>query len=95
MFSTFDQVNATALASFEVLARRCQTILDADRVPGRVQSWQMARFYSGVEAAVDAIAPELRQYEARRAKGEIDLETGAQRAPGRASNGAGAGGSEE
>eukprot|EP00959_Pyramimonas_sp_CCMP1952_P252100 5267489-Pyramimonas_sp.AAC.1 len=45
--STFDQLNAPALASFEVLARRFQTILDAHRIPGRAPNWQMARFYSG------------------------------------------------
>eukprot|EP00959_Pyramimonas_sp_CCMP1952_P308937 6465244-Pyramimonas_sp.AAC.1 len=53
--STFDQLNAPALASFEVvLARRFQT--------GRAPNWQMARCYSGVTAAVGAIAPELRQH---------------------------------
>ena len=89
--STFDQVNAPALASFEVLARRFQTILDAYRIPGRAPNWQMARFYSGVTAAVDAIAPELRQYGAKRAKEESDRETGTQRARGLPGAGGGAG----
>eukprot|EP00959_Pyramimonas_sp_CCMP1952_P231535 4839627-Pyramimonas_sp.AAC.1 len=52
----------------------------------------MARFYSGVTAAVDAIAPELRQYGAKRAKEEIDVETGAQRVRGLPGGGSGAGG---
>eukprot|EP00959_Pyramimonas_sp_CCMP1952_P394542 8266790-Pyramimonas_sp.AAC.1 len=48
---TLDQLNAPALASFEVLARRLQAILDAYKIPGRAPNWQMARFYSGVTAA--------------------------------------------
>eukprot|EP00959_Pyramimonas_sp_CCMP1952_P186878 3907795-Pyramimonas_sp.AAC.1 len=52
----------------------------------------MARFYSGVTPAVDAIAPGLRQYGAKRAKEDIDMETGAQRARGPPGGGSGAGG---
>ena len=93
--STFDRMNARALAGFEVLTRRFQTILDAYKVQGRTPNWQTALVYCWVTAAVNASAPELRQRGAWGAEEEFDLGTGARRARGLASTGAGASAGEE
>ena len=74
-----DQINMPALQSFEVLGRRVQSIVDAHSADSQRPQWSNARLFSGVGSAVDAISPELRQYVARRAKDEAEVETMRQR----------------
>ena len=71
---TFDQVNMPCLVSFEVAARRIQTIIDAYADPTK-PSWTTAPLFSGVSSADDLVAPELRHFASKRAKEEADVES--------------------
>ena len=71
----YDQVNGGGLACLEVAARRIQTIVDAYAVDPAKPSWSNARFYSGVGSVDDLVSPDLRQYVARQAKEESDIES--------------------
>lgn len=71
----YDQLNMPALASFEVAARRIQSIVDAYSQDPSKPSWASARLFAGLGNADDLVAPELRQFAARKAKEESDIES--------------------
>ena len=76
---TYDQLNLPSLASFEVAARRLQSIVDAHA--GEHPNWGSARLFSGVTSAEDIVMPELRHEVAKKAKEEAEVE--AMRSKGR------------
>lgn len=61
------------------LCRRIQAIADAHLVPGRVD-WSNGRFFAGVGDVGDAVTSSLRQWAARRAKDEAEIENARDRA---------------
>lgn len=67
-----DQLNMGSLCSVEVLCRRVAVIVEAYTVPGK-PSWDHARYYSGVAAAEEVIAPGLRSYVHKRAKEDFEM----------------------
>ena len=72
---TYDQLNMPSLVSFEVIARRIQSIVDAySGDPSRPQRAN-ARLYSGVGSALDMVAPDLKHYVAKKAKDEAEVES--------------------
>ena len=83
---TWDQYNLGASLCCERLARRVQAICDAHRDPEHV-SWTSAGYYAGSASAADAVMPSMRNYVARRAREEADINAAHYRAapqqPGR------------
>ena len=66
-----------SLASFEVLFRRLQTIVEAySGAPQKAPDWSMAKFFGGVRSDADGICPELRHFAVRQAREEGDLQVG-------------------
>ena len=71
---TYDQVNMPALASFEILGRRLQTIVEAySSSAGGVPDWQHAKLFTGAASADDLVSPELRSWAAKKGKEEVEL----------------------
>ena len=68
----YDQVNMAGLASFEVIARRVQSIVDAYVNPSK-PDWSNARHFSGAASPEDLVSPQFRGWAARKAKDELDL----------------------
>lgn len=75
----FDQLLLGSLAMVEVIARRLQTIFDAYEQSATKPNFESARFFSGFGAATDAVSPELRNFAARRAGDEADIEKSRQK----------------
>ena len=71
---TFDQLNLANLASMEFLGRRIQAIVDAHTVNPQKPNYESSTLFTGVLRAADGIAPELRNYVARRARDEAEVE---------------------
>ena len=76
---SYDQLNIGALASVEILCRRVQAIADAHAIPGKVD-WSNGKFFTGTGDVGDAVTSSLRQWAARRAKDEADIESARDRA---------------
>lgn len=76
---TFDQINVPSLVCFEVAARRVQSVVDAHSADGQKPSWGSAQLFSESGNPDALIAPELRQYVARRAREEAEIEATRQR----------------
>ena len=71
---TFDQLNMPVLASFETVARRVQSIVDAYSLGGNVApDWGNAKLFSGYAAPEDLVSPQLKTWAARRGKEEVEL----------------------
>lgn len=75
----YDQLNLGSLAMTEVIARRLQTIFDACEPSATKPNFESASFFSGSGAATDAVSPELRNFAARRARGEAEIEKSRQK----------------
>ena len=69
----YDQINAGAITSMEILARRVQAILDAYGQPGKAPNWSMATYFTGQKSAADGVSAALRHFVAKQAKGERDI----------------------
>ena len=91
---SYDQLNMSACASFEVICRRVQTITDAYSAPGKPPNWEMAKYLSGRTDALDGISRELRSWAFRHAKEDADILAARNRARG-SGGGAPAAGAEE
>jgi len=70
----YDQLNAGALACAEVLCRRISAIVDAYAVAGRPPNWAMAAYYTGQKSAADGVSPSLRNYVARLARDDREVQ---------------------
>lgn len=75
----YDQMNLGSIAMFEGLARRLQTIFDAYEQSATKPNFESARFFRGSGAATDAVSPELRNFAARRARDEGEIEKSRQK----------------
>ena len=71
---SIDQLNMGGLHASEAVARRIAAIVEAYATPGR-PTWEHARFYSGVGASEEVVAPALRSQVLRRVKEEYDVAT--------------------
>ena len=69
----YDQLNLSALQSFEKISRRIQIIIEAHK-PGQAPSWQMARYLGGEASIGDAVSPALRSYGVRRAREDYEVQ---------------------
>ena len=79
-----DQFNMGGLHGIEVFCRQIVAIVEAYATPGR-PTWEHARFYAGVPATEEVVAPALRSQVLRRAKEEAELATARGRAVQRSS----------
>ena len=71
---TFDQLNMPVLASFETVARRVQSIVDAYSVgSGSAPDWGNAKLFTGYAGPDDLVMPQLKTWAARRGKEEVEL----------------------
>ena len=71
---TFDQLNMPVLASFETVARRVQSIVDAYSFGGNVApDWGNAKLFTGYAGPDDLVMPQLKTWAARRGKEEVEL----------------------
>ena len=75
----YDQLNLGASGALEVICRRIQAIADAHQIPGKVD-WSNGRFFAGVGDVGDAVTSNLRQWAARKAKDEAEIESARDRA---------------
>ena len=72
--TTYDQVNAPALASCETISRRIMAIVDAFSAGSSSSpDWGAAKIITGYKGPEDVVSPTLRQWAARRGKDEIEL----------------------
>ena len=71
---TFDQLNVCSLASLEFLCRRIQAVVEAHSQNAQKPDYSSVTLFSGVSKPLDAVAPELKAFVARRAKEEADIE---------------------
>eukprot|EP00435_Cladocopium_sp_Y103_P029700 s2867_g7.t1 len=69
----YDQVNMPVLASFEVVARRVQCIVDAYSSSASSPDWSNAKLFTGYLAPEDLVMPQLKTWAARRGKEEVEL----------------------
>eukprot|EP00435_Cladocopium_sp_Y103_P073271 s29_g43.t1 len=69
---TYDQLNVSALACIEIIARRIQAIVEAYS-SGPVPDWHSAKVMTLYRSPEDAISPQLRSWAARKNKEELDL----------------------
>lgn len=67
-----DQLNLGGLTCLEVLSRRVAVIVEAYTMPNK-PSWGHAKFYEGVGAAEEVVAPALRAHAFKRAKEEAEI----------------------
>ena len=71
---TFDQLNMPVLASFETVARRVQSIVDAySGGSGSAPDWGNAKLFTGYAGPDDLVMPQLKTWAARRGKEEVEL----------------------
>ena len=70
----YDQMNLASLASFELLARRWQLILEAhSRNPGS-PDYDGSEYFEGLEKKRFGVAPSLREHVARRMRDDAKIE---------------------
>ena len=70
----YDQMNLASLASFELLARRWQLILEAhSRNPGS-PDYDGSEYFEGLEKKKFGVAPSLREHVARRMRDDAEIE---------------------
>ncbi|CAE7249467.1 unnamed protein product, partial [Symbiodinium sp. CCMP2456] len=70
----YDQLNLPALAAFEAIGRRLQTITEAYAAsPGNAPEWHHARLFTGVSSPDEIVPQELRAWAAKRGKDEVEL----------------------
>ncbi|CAE7388043.1 unnamed protein product [Symbiodinium sp. CCMP2592] len=70
----YDQLNMATLSSFEVCCRRLQSIIDA-YASGTASSpdWGAAKIITNFRSPEDIVAPQLRNWAAKRGKDEVEL----------------------
>ena len=78
---SFDQINLSALQSFEKVARRVQIIIEAHR-PGQAPQWQMAKYLGGDSSLGDGVSPALRSYGSWRAREDFEVQSARSRVLG-------------
>ena len=70
----YDQLNLASLASFECLARRIQSIVDAYNAGSAASpDWGAALIITGYQGPEDVVMPSLRSWAAKRGKEEVEL----------------------
>ena len=74
MAGSFDQLNVGSFASMEFLSRRFQAVVDAHSKNAQKPDYASAALFSGVSRPIDGISPELRNYVARKARDEAEVE---------------------
>ena len=72
-YCQFDQLNLGGLATYELVCRRLQAIINAYKVPGKA-NWSTAKLFSGGIGIDDGIQPSLRAHVARKAREMRELE---------------------
>ena len=71
---SYDQLNLASLSSFECLARRIQSIVDAYNAgSAAAPDWGAARIITGYQGPEDVVMPSLHTWAARRGKEEVEL----------------------
>ena len=68
---TFDQLNMPVLVSFEVVARRIASIVDAYQAGGSSPDW--AKIFSGHQGPEDLVMPPLKTWAAGRGREEAEI----------------------
>jgi hypothetical protein len=77
----YDQLNISALASYEILSRRLNAIIDAyATVPNTKPNWGAVGLFGAVEGLDDGISEELQAFIGRRAKERLDVQATRNRA---------------
>ena len=77
---SYDQLNISALFSFEILSRRIQVILQAyHNSPGR-PTYEHAQHYNPLGNPLDGVVPELRKLGVTRVKEDAEVERTRQKA---------------
>lgn len=71
---TYDQLNVSSLASFELMGRRWQLILDAHSSDSQKPNYEGSIYYSGLEHQRFGIMPDLSAHVARRMKEDVQVE---------------------
>jgi hypothetical protein len=71
---TYDQLNVASLASFELMGRRWQLILDAHSTDAQKPNYEGSIYYSGLEHQRFGIMPDLSAHVARRMKEDVQIE---------------------
>ena len=69
---TFDQINAPALISMEVICRRLAAVVDAYTNPAK-PSWENAKIFAGHGSAEDLVSPTFRTHATKKNKDELEL----------------------
>lgn len=71
---TFDQLNMPVLASFETVAKRIHSIVDAYSAGSSgAPDWGNAKLFAGYTGSEDVVMPQLKTWAARRGKEEVEL----------------------
>jgi hypothetical protein len=70
----YDQLNLPTLIMAEVLFRRLQAIVEAYSNNTGKPDWSMAKFLVGEKVCFDGIPPDLRQFAAKNAKEEREMQ---------------------
>ena len=70
---TFDQLNMPVLVSFEVVARRIASIVDAYQAGNSSPDWANAKIFSGHQGPEDLVMPSLKTWAARRGREEAEI----------------------
>ena len=76
----YDQLNLSALASVEMIARRFQSIIAAHKVDAQKPNYDDSKYYRGMGSALDAVNPELTAAVTRRLRDEAEIERQRQKA---------------
>ena len=69
----YDNLNVSSLASFELLARRWQLILEAHSNNPQAPEYDAHEYFSGLETSRNGVAPVLSQYIARRLRDDAEV----------------------
>ena len=70
----YDQLNMACLSSFEVLCRRLASIVDAYSAGSASgPDWGAARYITNLRGPEDIVAPQLRNWAAKRGKDDVEL----------------------
>lgn len=69
----FDQLNMPVLHSFETVARRVQSIVDAYAAGSSTPDWGNAKLFTGYVGPEDLVMPRLKTWAARHGKEEVEL----------------------
>jgi hypothetical protein len=76
---SFDQLNLPSLAAMECAGRRIQAIIDAHAVNPQRPNYDSATLFAGTGRATDGVSPDLKNFVARKARDEADVEKSRQK----------------